>query len=131
MDISQTLGRVGCTGAVCAAPIAGGPAVERSADDLMTPASVMKIQVALATLDAIVTGRLAGTRRVLLAADSRTPGPVGVSLMADDVELSVRDLATRVSCQVPFQHIPAPVSRCSNDQISCMPTQIAVKITLG
>ena len=37
----------------------------------------------------------------------------------------------RVSCQVPFQHIPAPVSRCSNDQISCMPTQIAVKITLG
>ena len=92
MDISQTLGRVGCTGAVCAAPIAGGPAVERSADDLMTPASVMKIQVALATLDAIVTGRLAGTRRVHLAADFRTPGPVGVSLMADDVEISVRDL---------------------------------------
>ena len=92
MDISQTLGRVGCTGTVCAAPLAGGPAVEYLADELVTPGSVMKIQVALAALNAVATGRLAGTRRVLLAADSRTPGPVGVSLMADDVEISVRDL---------------------------------------
>jgi len=92
MDISQTLGRVGCSGSVCAAPVTGGSAVEHSADDLVTPASVLKIQVALAALESIATGRLEGSGRVLLAGNCRTPGPVGVSLMADDVEISVRDL---------------------------------------
>jgi beta-lactamase class A len=77
---------------VCAAPVTGGSAVEHAADDLVTPASVMKIQIALATLESIATGREDGTRRVLLAGNRRTPGPVGVSLMADDVEISVRDL---------------------------------------
>lgn len=61
-------------------------------DDLVTPASVMKIQIALAASRAIDEGTVDGTARVRLGPDARTPGPVGMSLYHDPVEMSVRDL---------------------------------------
>lgn len=76
----------------CAAPIGGGTAVGHRPDLLVTPASVMKVQVALAVVAAIDSGALDGTARVRLGADVRTPGPVGMSLMTDPIEMSVRDL---------------------------------------
>jgi len=80
--------RVAC----CAAPIRGGALVGESMHDLVTPASVMKIQVGLAALTAIHEGRLDGSSRVTLDTSTRTPGPVGMSLLRDPVQMSVRDL---------------------------------------
>ncbi len=76
----------------CAGPVGGEAAVGHREDDLVTPASVMKVQVALAASVAIETARLDGSERVVLSAENRTPGPVGMSLMADPVVMSARDL---------------------------------------
>jgi beta-lactamase class A len=68
--------------------------VEVDADVPMTPASVVKVPVALAAWRAIAAGELDARRRVVVPAIGRTPGPVGLSLMDDDVEMSLRDLVS-------------------------------------
>ena len=52
----------------------------------------MKIQVAVAVQNAIAAGLVEGSSRRVIRAANRTPGPVGVSLMRDDVPMSVHDL---------------------------------------
>jgi beta-lactamase class A len=63
-------------------------------DLAVVPASVMKVQVALAVESMFADGALDPTERVRLGATRRTPGPVGLSLCQDDVEVSLRDLVT-------------------------------------
>lgn len=76
----------------CAADLDSPTLVGHGADELVTPASVMKVQVALAAASLIESGDLDGESRCELPAGSRTPGPVGMSLMRDSVKMSVRDL---------------------------------------
>ena len=52
----------------------------------------MKVQVALVAASLIESGDLDGGSRCEVPAGLRTPGPVGMSLMRDRVEMSVRDL---------------------------------------
>jgi beta-lactamase class A len=92
VDVAGLFDELGIFGSAAAAPIASGDPISVAMDVAMTPASVMKIQVALATADAIATGRVDGSEQRVLAPDSRTPGPVGISLMTDEVRMSVRDL---------------------------------------
>ena len=68
------------------------PVIGHRATEPVTPASVMKVQVALATASAIARGELDGAARVALDSTRRTPGPVGMSLMVDPIEMSLRDL---------------------------------------
>jgi beta-lactamase class A len=75
-----------------AAPVTGGSGVGIREHDLVTPASVMKIQVALAVENLIDDGVVKGMDRRIMLAAPRTPGPVGMSLMRDEVVMSVRDL---------------------------------------
>ena len=78
--------------ASCAARVGGDELVGMAFHDLVAPASVMKVQVALTALTEIHEGRLNGSASVCLVASSRTPGPVGMSLFEDPVRMSVRDL---------------------------------------
>jgi beta-lactamase class A len=80
-------------GTAYAAPISG-PGIGLHAKDLVTPASVGKIQIALAVEDAIATGALDGGQQRTLRPQRRTAGPVGMSLLRDEVRMSVRDLVT-------------------------------------
>lgn len=82
----------GCEATFCAVPLTGDPGLEIGADEPVTPASVIKVLVAQAALNAMTAGALDPTSRVRVAAAGRTPGPVALSLLADDVELSLRDL---------------------------------------
>lgn len=76
----------------CAASLDGSTVLSHRADELVAPASVMKVQVALSAASLIESGALDGKSRCRLPAGSRTPGPVGMSLMRDAVEMSFRDL---------------------------------------
>jgi beta-lactamase class A len=78
--------------ACCAALVDGEEFVGVARHDLVTPASVMKVQVALTVLTEIHEGRLEGSAIVSLDASNRTPGPVGISLFEDPVRMSVSDL---------------------------------------
>lgn len=60
----------------------------------MTPASVGKVQIALAVQHAMDTGVLDGQQLRILSPQRRTLGPVGISLLRDEVSMSVRDLVT-------------------------------------
>lgn len=91
-DVTSVFDRLGVSGAAYAVPVTGGSGQGVHADDLMTPASVMKVQVALAVENAIAAGAIDGQTRRTLRSQSRTPGPVGLSLMQDEVSMSVRDL---------------------------------------
>jgi beta-lactamase class A len=53
----------------------------------------MKIQVALAVERAIASEVLNGAEARLLVPERRTSGPTGISLMRDQVTMSLRDLA--------------------------------------
>lgn len=92
MKPHQLLTDLGLFGAGYAAPVNGSRGVGFNVDELVSPASVMKIQIALAVEGAIASGRLDGTSPRVLSQDRRTPGPVGISLMDDEVVMSVRDL---------------------------------------
>jgi len=92
VPVADLFDELGVTGMAYAAPVAGGAGIGWAEHDLATPASVMKIQVALAVERAIADGSIDGTDIRTLRADRRTPGPVGLSLLRDDVCVSVRDL---------------------------------------
>ncbi|GAA0465324.1 serine hydrolase [Paractinoplanes deccanensis] len=72
----------------------GGTAVGVDEHAPMTPGSVMKIQVGLAAARLMAAGELDGTQQRVLTPAGRTPGPAGISLMRDEVRMSVRDLVT-------------------------------------
>jgi beta-lactamase class A len=63
-----------------------------NADGLVSPASVMKIQIGLAVEGAVASGLVDGAALRVLSPERRTSGPTGVSLMQDEVTMSVRDL---------------------------------------
>ena len=92
MPVADLFDELDVRGMAYAAPVGGGAGIGSAEHDLATPASVMKIQVALAVESAIADGSIDGTEIRTLRADQRTPGPVGLSLLRDDVRLTVRDL---------------------------------------
>ncbi|WP_204013007.1 serine hydrolase [Virgisporangium aurantiacum] len=93
MLVKQIFDELAITGTACAAPIEG-LAIGMCADVAVTPASVSKVQIALAVEDATATGVLDGTQQRKLSPRARTPGPVGISLLRDEVRMSIRDLVT-------------------------------------
>lgn len=95
----------GCVvGTVWAEPLDGGTGVGIDEDLQVTPASTIALPIAQAVLNAISTGDLFGRSRVMLRPNRRTPDPVTASLMADDVEMSLRDLVT---LSLAVSHNPA------------------------
>ncbi|TXJ76103.1 serine hydrolase [Streptomyces lavendulae] len=84
--------RAGCMGTLLVQPLDEEREFGLGADQLVVPASVMKVLVALAAETWFAEGRLELRERVVLGAAGRTPGPVGLSLLADDVALSWRDM---------------------------------------
>jgi beta-lactamase class A len=63
------------------------------ADEPVVLASVFKICVLVELARQVATGTLAWTQRVHIPATRRTQGPTGLSVMMDDAEVSLRDLA--------------------------------------
>lgn len=100
---------LGVSVAAYAAPLGGaGDGIGVDAEALASPASVLKVQVALTVERAIADGSLDGRQERVLTTRDRTPGPVGISLMRDDVRMSVRDLVTlmlTVSDNVATDHL--------------------------
>lgn len=92
VDPRDVLVALGLDGSACAAPVHGDGRVGFAEHALVAPASVMKVQVALAVESLVASGRLNGSERRVLKASGRTPGPTGISLMRDEVTMSVRDL---------------------------------------
>ena len=82
----------GCVGWLCVERLEDGRRLESGAATLVVAASVIKLLVAVEAEHQMECGALDATERVLLRADDRTDGPTGISVLHDDVEISLRDL---------------------------------------
>jgi beta-lactamase class A len=73
--------------------IDGQGEVSAGGDELAVAASVFKVAVALEVFTQAAAGRLDPRERVRVSPGRATPGPTGLSVFADEAEMSVRDLA--------------------------------------
>ena len=96
MSVDAIFERAGCLGHLHATTLAGAQETGVRADEPVFPASVIKVLVALTVESQVAEGRLEATERFRLSEPDRTPGPAGLSLFHDDVEISLRDLVTLV-----------------------------------
>jgi beta-lactamase class A len=92
VDIARLFAEAGCAGQVCVRSLETKAEGGVDVGELVVPASVIKVLVAITTERAFATGEADPKQRVTLSPGTRTGGPVGFSLYEDDVELSARDL---------------------------------------
>jgi beta-lactamase class A len=128
MPAEQIFEELDVSGAAFAACV-DGPGIGVHAEALVTPASVSKVQIALAVEDAVATGALDGTQQRTLSPIARTAGPVGISLLRDEVRMSVRDLVTMmltISDNVATDELVAMVGV---DRINQLTTRLGLTAT--
>jgi beta-lactamase class A len=93
-EVAAAFDGLGCEVGLLVQPLRGSGEVAVAAEQPVVAASVFKVLVALVVESRFALGRLDPWERVVLPAARRTPGPVGFSLFADDVQVSLRDLVT-------------------------------------
>lgn len=92
--IAKTLREADATGQVHVTDIDDGREWGIGSDELVVTASIFKVPVLVELCRQASVGTISLTDRVPIAADyMRTDGGTGLSLMLDDAELSLRDLA--------------------------------------
>lgn len=94
MTLAERFEQAGCLGFLHACTLDGLHEVALGADEPVMPASVIKVLIAVEVETQMAEGRLDANERVRLGEAERTPGPVGMSLFEDEVEISLRDLVT-------------------------------------
>ncbi|MDP9862716.1 MULTISPECIES: serine hydrolase [Streptosporangium] len=92
-DLGALFRAAGVTGYLHAVDVDTGAEVTHGADEPVVLASVFKVALLVEFFRQADAGRLEPSERVTVMADGHTPGPTGVSVMADDVTISLRDLA--------------------------------------
>jgi beta-lactamase class A len=90
--VADVFARTGCRGWLHAATLAGDDEVAVGADESVTPASTIKVLVAIEAAARFEDGRLDPAQPVRLGPEQRTVGPVGLSLFGDEATMSARDL---------------------------------------
>ncbi|GAA4221962.1 beta-lactamase class A [Streptosporangium album] len=92
-DLGGLFRAAGVTGFLHAVDLDTGAEVGHDADEPVVLASVFKMALLVEFYRQVDEGRLDAAERVTVMADRHTPGATGVSAMADDVTMSLRDLA--------------------------------------
>ncbi|MFD0888778.1 serine hydrolase, partial [Streptosporangium algeriense] len=92
-DLGGLFRAAGVTGFLHAVDVDTGAEVAHHADDPVVTASVFKVALLVEFFRQVDRGALDAAERVTVVADRHTAGPTGVSVMADDVTISLRDLA--------------------------------------
>ena len=94
LGLSELFASAGCDGFVHACDVDGDAEVGLEPDADVVAASTFKVAVALELFRQAAAGELDPRERVLVDASASVPGPTGIALYADGVEISLRDLAT-------------------------------------
>jgi beta-lactamase class A len=92
-ELEETFEAAGGRGFLHACDIDGDAEVALDADVEVVTASVFKVPVLLELMRQGSAGDVDLRQRVCVPADRRTLGPTGLSVMQDDVDVSLRDLA--------------------------------------
>jgi beta-lactamase class A len=92
-EIIRVFDEAGARGFMHARAVDGDDEFGIDADEPVALASVFKICVLVELARQVGAGSLSWTQRVHVPAQRRTQGPTGLSVMLDDAEVSLRDLA--------------------------------------
>ncbi|MFI6901299.1 serine hydrolase [Nonomuraea sp. NPDC050394] len=92
-QVEQVLGPIGARAWVHAVDLDSGAEIGYGEYGLVALASVFKIPVLVELFRRFGDGRLSPDARLDVPAEGRSAGPTGLSVMADPIELSLRDLA--------------------------------------
>ncbi|MFI6538024.1 serine hydrolase [Nonomuraea sp. NPDC050547] len=92
-QVEQVLGPIGARAWVHAVDLDSGAEAGYGEYGLVALASVFKIPVLVELFRRFGDGRLSPDARLDVPAEGRSAGPTGLSVMADPIELSLRDLA--------------------------------------
>jgi beta-lactamase class A len=92
-ELGRVFADAGVDGFLHAVDLDSGREVGHRADEPVVLASVVKIAVLVELFRRFDAGELAPADRVRVSPAERSPGPTGLSVMKDDVELSWQDLA--------------------------------------
>lgn len=96
--IDAALESAASSAAWCVVDLSSGEERGDRADDLVVTASTYKTAVLLEVNRQADSGELSLTDRVKVPADRRTLGPTGLSVMLDEVDISIRDLTFWMMC---------------------------------
>jgi beta-lactamase class A len=92
-DLATTFEQAGVDGFLHALDLSNGNAVGHQDDQPVIPASVFKVPVLLELCRQHDAGEIDATAPVQVPVEGRAPGPFGMSVMADPMTMSLRDLA--------------------------------------
>ncbi|MEO3795025.1 serine hydrolase [Nonomuraea sp. B10E15] len=92
-QVEQVLGAVGARAWAHAVDLDSGEEIGYGEDGLVVLASVFKIPVLVELFRRFGDRRLDPAERIDVPVEGRSAGPTGLSVMADPIELSLRDLA--------------------------------------
>jgi beta-lactamase class A len=92
-QLDDAFSGVGVDGFIHAVEVDGDSEVGLQSDDAVIMASVFKIPVLLELVRQAWDGSLDMKEKIVVTPQDRVMGPTGLSLMLDDAELSLRDLA--------------------------------------
>jgi beta-lactamase class A len=92
-DLRRIFDEAAATAAMHVRDLDTGAELGLDADELVVTASVFKLSVLVELCRQASAGQLSLTERVRVPAGERCMGPTGLSVMLDDAELSLRDLA--------------------------------------
>ena len=92
-DLARLFSDAGVRGSLHAVDLATGREITHGADDPVVLASVFKVPVLLELFRQGEAGQLDLTAPVQVPVEGRAPGPFGISVMRDPLQMSLRDLA--------------------------------------
>jgi beta-lactamase class A len=92
--LGQTFARAGARGFVHAVDVDTGREVGLLPDEPVVTASTFKVPVLLELVLQAAEGRVSLSDRIRVPTEGRAPGPTGLSVWQDEVELTLRDLAS-------------------------------------
>jgi beta-lactamase class A len=128
--IQRVLDAAGVTGFVHAHGIDDDREVALEADAPVVMASVFKIAVCLELYRQAAAGEVDLAERHLVAAASRSPGPVGLSFMEHDAELSLVDLAYLMMALSDNAATDVIIARVGLERINATLRELGLKRTV-
>jgi beta-lactamase class A len=134
--VAAAFERAGVAGAFHARALGTGEEVGHHADELSVMASVFKLPVLVALLRAADEGRVDLREQVTVPVEGRAEGPTGLSVMADPVTLSLRDLARwmivvsdNAATDVVLERIGIPWVNACLAELGCTSTDVKVDVS--
>ncbi len=128
--LEDTLGSAGVTGFLHAVDVGSGAEVGVDPDAPVVTASVFKIPVLVELCRQFATGERAPADRLRVPAGARTLGPTGLSVMLDDADLSLRDVAYLMMSVSDNHATDALMALLGRDRINALMVELGLPGTV-